>query len=38
LTWLNTRDGWPEGMRLIVRRVRPSRHMKKLTAFEQKTA
>jgi hypothetical protein len=38
LTGLNTRDGWPEGMRLIVRRVRPSRrHMKKLTAFEQKT-
>jgi hypothetical protein len=22
LTYLNTRDGWPEGMRLIVRRVR----------------
>ncbi|MET7317352.1 IS1380 family transposase [Streptomyces thermoviolaceus] len=38
LTCLNTRDGWPEGMRLIVRRVRPSRrHMKKLTAFEQRT-
>jgi Transposase DDE domain group 1 len=38
LTGLNTRDGWPDGMRLIVRRVRPSRrHMKKLTAFEQKT-
>jgi hypothetical protein len=38
LTGLNTRDAWPEGMRLIVRRVRPSRrHMKKLTAFEQKT-
>jgi hypothetical protein len=38
LTYLNTRDGWPEGMRLIVRRVRPSRrHMKKLTSFEQKT-
>ncbi|MFM9444317.1 transposase [Streptomyces acidiscabies] len=38
LTGLNTRDGWPQGMRLIVRRVRLSRrHMKKLTAFEQKT-
>ncbi|MFJ8604309.1 transposase [Streptomyces shenzhenensis] len=38
LTGLNTRGGWPEGMRLIVRRVRPSRrHMEKLTAFEQKT-
>lgn len=23
LTGLNTREGWPEGMRLIVRRVRP---------------
>jgi hypothetical protein len=38
LTGLNTRDGWPEGMRLIARRVRPSRrHMKQLTDFEQKT-
>jgi hypothetical protein len=38
LTGLNTREEWPEGMRLIVRRVRPSRrHLKKLTAFEQKT-
>lgn len=36
LTGVNTRDGWPEGMRLIVRRVRPSgRQMKKLTAFEK---
>lgn len=38
LTGLSTRDGWPEGMRLIVRRVRPSRrHTKKLTDFEKKT-
>jgi hypothetical protein len=38
LTGLNTREGWPEGMRLIVRRVRPTRrHLKKLTAFERKT-
>ena len=38
LTGLNTRAGWPPGMRLIVRRVRPSRrHLKKLTAFEHKT-
>ncbi|MFB7601147.1 IS1380 family transposase [Streptomyces sp. NPDC056160] len=38
LTGLNTREGWPEGMRLIVRRVRPTRrHLKKLTAFEKKT-
>lgn len=38
LTGLNTRQGWPEGMRLIVRRVRPSRrHVKKLTDFEKKT-
>ncbi|MER5433689.1 IS1380 family transposase [Streptomyces sp. NPDC002588] len=38
LTGVNTRDGWPDGMRLIVRRVRPSRRqLKKLTAFEQKT-
>lgn len=38
LTALNTREGWPEGMRLIVRRVRPSRRqMKNLTAFEIKT-
>ncbi|MEU1276272.1 transposase [Streptomyces sp. NPDC005799] len=33
-----TREGWPKGMRLIVRRVKPSRrHLGKLTAFEQKT-
>ena len=38
LTGVNTRPGWPEGMRLLVRRVRPSgRHRKKLTAFELKT-
>jgi hypothetical protein len=38
LTGVNTREGWPKGMRLIVRRVRPSRrHLKQLTAFEQKT-
>lgn len=38
LTGLNTREGWPKGMRLIVRRVKPSRrHLGKLTAFEQKT-
>ncbi|MEU9480500.1 transposase [Streptomyces sp. NPDC048191] len=38
LTGLNTREGWPDGMRLIVRRVRPSgRQMKKLTDFEKRT-
>lgn len=38
LTGLNTRAGWPEKVRLIVRRVRPSkRHLKKLTAFEKTT-
>ncbi|MBB5489783.1 IS1380 family transposase [Nocardiopsis metallicus] len=38
LTGLNTREGWPKGMRLIVRRVRPSRrHTAKLTAMERKT-
>ena len=38
LTGLSTRTGWPEGLRLIVRRVRPSRrHAKKLTALEKKT-
>ncbi|WP_259470962.1 IS1380 family transposase [Streptomyces sp. 1114.5] len=38
LTDLNTREGWPAGMRLIVRRVRPSgRQLAKLTAFEQRT-
>ena len=35
LTGLNQRTGWPDGMRLLVRRVRPSaRHRKNLTAFE----
>lgn len=35
LTALNTRQGWPDGMRLIVRRVKPSRRQtKNLTAFE----
>jgi Transposase DDE domain group 1 len=38
LTGLNTRTGWPEGLRLLVRRTRPSRrHLKMLTAFEKKT-
>ncbi|MGW3634508.1 hypothetical protein ACWD7F_30905 [Streptomyces sp. NPDC005122] len=37
LTCQNTRDGWPEGIRLVVRQVRPSRrHIQKLIAFEQK--
>ncbi|MEY9997567.1 hypothetical protein ABIE67_009686 [Streptomyces sp. V4I8] len=38
MTGVNTREGWPEGMRLIVRRVRPSRRQhKKLTDFEKQT-
>ncbi|MFJ9752959.1 hypothetical protein [Streptomyces chartreusis] len=38
LTGVNTREGWPDGMRLIERRVRPTRrHLKKLTALEKKT-
>ena len=38
LTGLNTRTGWPEGLRLLVRRVRPSRrHLKNLTPFERAT-
>ncbi|MFI6492302.1 transposase [Streptomyces sp. NPDC050564] len=38
LTGVNTREGWPERMRLIVRRVKPSRrHLKKLTTFEKET-
>jgi hypothetical protein len=38
LTGLNRRTGWPDGMRLLVRRVRPSaRHRKNLTAFEMRT-
>ena len=38
LTGLSNRPGWPDGMRLLVRRVRPAgRHRKKLTGFELKT-
>jgi hypothetical protein len=38
LTGVSTRPGWPDGMRLLVRRVRPSgRHKQMLTAFELKT-
>jgi hypothetical protein len=38
LTGLNTRTGWPQGLRLLVRRTRPSRrHHKMLTPFERKT-
>ncbi|MBB4928156.1 hypothetical protein [Kitasatospora kifunensis] len=38
MTGLNQREGWPQGMRLIVRRVRPAgRHQKRLTAPEKKT-
>ncbi|QYC42085.1 hypothetical protein Nocox_22405 [Nonomuraea coxensis DSM 45129] len=38
LTGLNQRTGWPDGMRLLVRRVRPSaRHRKNLTALEMRT-
>lgn len=38
LTALGTRSGWPAGMRLIARRVKPSgRQMSKLTAFERRT-
>ncbi|WP_311137205.1 IS1380 family transposase [Streptomyces sp. I6] len=38
LSGLNRRAGWIKGMRLIVRRVRPSgRHAKDLTTFEKKT-
>ena len=38
LTGLSTRPGWPEGMRLIARRVRPSRRqMKNMTDFEKAT-
>lgn len=36
LTGTSTRSGWPGGMRLIVRRVRPSRRqVKNMTAFER---
>ncbi|GAA1184503.1 hypothetical protein GCM10009664_58030 [Kitasatospora gansuensis] len=38
LTGLNTRTGWPDRMRLTVRRSRPSRRqLANLTAFEKKT-
>jgi hypothetical protein len=38
LTGLSTRPGWPTGMRLIARRVRPSRRqIKNLTDFERST-
>jgi hypothetical protein len=38
LTGVRDLTGWPEGMRLIVRRVKPSRRdLKKLTAFEKRT-
>jgi hypothetical protein len=38
LTGLNRRKGWLKGMRLIVRRVRPSgRHTENLTDLEKKT-
>lgn len=38
LTGLRNLAGWPEGLRLIARRVKPSRRdAKKLTAFEKKT-
>jgi len=38
LSGMNRREGWTKGMRLIVRRVKPSgRHTKDLTAFEKKT-
>ncbi|MFD8393478.1 transposase [Streptomyces sp. NPDC059680] len=38
ITGVRDLTGWPEGTRLIVRRVKPSRRdLKKLTAFEQRT-
>jgi hypothetical protein len=38
ITGVRDLTGWPAGMRLIVRRVKPSRRdLKKLTAFEKKT-
>jgi hypothetical protein len=38
LTGVSRRRGWPDGMRLVVRRVKPSRRdAKKLTEFEKKT-
>ena len=38
LTGLWRREGWPQGLRYLVRRVKPSRrHAKKLTDYEKKT-
>ncbi|MFE4799130.1 hypothetical protein ACFRFL_29700 [Streptomyces sp. NPDC056708] len=38
MTGLNEREGWIEGLRLVVRRVRPSgRHLKNLTELEKRT-
>jgi hypothetical protein len=38
LTGVWRREGWPEGLRYLVRRVKPSRrHAKKLTDFEKET-
>jgi hypothetical protein len=38
ITGVRDLTGWPEGTRLIVRRVKPSRRdLKKLTAFEKRT-
>jgi len=38
LTGLNTRPGWPDGLRLLVRRTRPSaRQLAKLTDLEKHT-
>lgn len=38
VTGVSSRTGWPAGLRLIVRRTRPSRrHSKKLTDFEKAT-
>lgn len=38
LSGLSTREGWSKGLRLIVRRVKPSnRHLANLTDFEKKT-
>jgi hypothetical protein len=38
LTGLWHRTGWPDGLRYLVRRVKPSRrHLKNLTAFEKET-
>jgi hypothetical protein len=38
LTGVWLREGWPKGLRYLVRRVKPSRrHAKKLTGFEKET-